>query len=151
MPVLRSDLDTLEQSFADNAAYHEELSRELDRRLARAAEGGGEKARAKHVARGKLPVRDRITALLDPGSPFLEIAPLAAEEMYDDAAPAAGMVCGIGRVLGQEVVVVANDATVKGGNYFPMTVKKPLRAQELARENNQIGRASGRERGGTDG
>src|SRR3546814_20493109 len=73
MPVLRSDLDTREQSFADNAAYHEELSRELDRRLARAAEGGGEKARAKHVARGKLPVRDRITALLDPGSPFLEI------------------------------------------------------------------------------
>src|SRR3546814_231159 len=114
MPVLRSDLDTREQSFTDNAAYHEELSRELDRRLARAAEGGGEKARAKHVARGKLPVRDRITALLDPGSPFLEIAPLAAEEMYDDAAPAAGMVCGIGRVLGQEVVVVANDATVKG-------------------------------------
>ncbi|HEY9541015.1 MAG TPA: carboxyl transferase domain-containing protein [Luteimonas sp.] len=136
MPVLRSDLDTREQSFADNAAYHEELSRELDRRLARAAEGGGEKARAKHVARGKLPVRDRITALLDPGSPFLEIAPLAAEEMYDDAAPAAGMVCGIGRVLGQEVVVVANDATVKGGTYFPMTVKKHLRAQEIARENN---------------
>ncbi|MFC3715856.1 carboxyl transferase domain-containing protein [Luteimonas soli] len=136
MPVLRSDLDTREQSFADNVAYHEELSRELDRRLARAAEGGGEKARAKHVARGKLPVRDRITALLDPGSPFLEIAPLAAEEMYDDAAPAAGMVCGIGRVLGQEVVVVANDATVKGGTYFPMTVKKHLRAQEIARENH---------------
>src|SRR3546814_89139 len=135
-PGLCSDLDTGEQSCTDNAAYREELSRELDRRLARAAEGGGEKARAKHAARGKLPVRDRITALLDPGSPFLEIAPLAAEEMYDDAAPAAGMVCGIGRVLGQEVVVVANDATVKGGTYFPMTVKKHLRAQEIARENN---------------
>ena len=136
MPVLRSALDTRAQSFVENADYHEALTRELDRRLARAAEGGGEKALAKHVARGKLPVRERITALLDPGSPFLEIAPLAAEEMYDDAAPAAGMVCGIGRVMGQEVVVVANDATVKGGTYFPMTVKKHLRAQEIARENH---------------
>ncbi|GAA3923663.1 carboxyl transferase domain-containing protein [Luteimonas lutimaris] len=136
MPVIRSALDTRAQSFVENAAYHEELTRELDRRLAHAAEGGGEKARAKHVARGKLPVRERITALLDPGSPFLEIAPLAAEGMYDDAAPAAGMVCGIGRVMGQEVVVVANDATVKGGTYFPMTVKKHLRAQEIARENH---------------
>ena len=136
MPVIRSALDTRAQSFAENVAYHEELTRELDRRLARAAEGGGAKARAKHIARGKLPVRERITALLDPGSPFLEIAPLAAEDMYDGAAPAAGMVCGIGRVMGQEVVVVANDATVKGGTYFPMTVKKHLRAQEVARENN---------------
>src|SRR5690606_38488209 len=108
---------------------------ELDGRLARAADGGGDKAREKHVARGKLPARERIAALLDPGSPFLEIAPLAAEEMYDGAAPAAGMVCGIGRVMGQEVVVVANDATVKGGTYFPMTVKKHLRAQQVAREN----------------
>src|SRR3546814_5070781 len=102
MPVLRSDLDTREQSFTENAAYHEELSRELDRRLARAADGGGEKARAKHVARGQLPVRDRITALLDPGSPILEIAPLAAAARYADAAPAVGMVRGLGRVLGQE-------------------------------------------------
>src|SRR5690606_37901020 len=82
------------------------------------------------------PVRERIDALLDPGSPFLEIGPLAAEEMYDGAAPAAGMVCGIGREMGQEVVIVANDATDKGGTYFPMTVKKHLRAQETARENN---------------
>ncbi|MFP5374518.1 MAG: carboxyl transferase domain-containing protein [Gammaproteobacteria bacterium] len=135
MPVIDSQLDPRSQEFRDNAAYHRSLVEELDRRLARAAEGGGEKAREKHVERGKLLARDRIAALLDPGSPFLEIAPLAAEDMYDGAAPAAGMVCGIGRVLGQEVVVVANDATVKGGTYFPMTVKKHLRAQEIAREN----------------
>lgn len=135
MPALPSSLDPRSQDFQENAAYHRALVEELDRRLARAAEGGGEKARNKHTKRGKLLVRDRITALLDPGSPFLEIAPLAAEGMYDDAAPAAGIVAGIGRVHGQEVVIVANDATVKGGTYFPMTVKKHLRAQEVAREN----------------
>ena len=135
MPALSSALDPRSQEFQDTVAYHRALVDELDARLARAAHGGGDKARDKHTARGKLLVRDRITALLDPGSPFLEIAPLAAEGMYDDAAPAAGMVCGIGRVQGQEVVVVANDATVKGGTYFPMTVKKHLRAQEIAREN----------------
>jgi 3-methylcrotonyl-CoA carboxylase beta subunit len=135
MPALTSQIDPRSQEFADNAAWHRELVAELDRRLAHAADGGGEKARARHVERGKLLPRERIVALLDPGSPFLEIAPLAAEDMYDGAAPAAGMVCGIGRVMGQEVVVVANDATVKGGTYFPMTVKKHLRAQEIAREN----------------
>ncbi|MFD0738525.1 carboxyl transferase domain-containing protein [Lysobacter koreensis] len=136
MPAISSQLDPRSQDFLDNVAYHRALVDELDARLARAADGGGEKARTKHTERGKLLARDRITALLDPGSPFLEIAPLAAEGMYDDAAPAAGIVCGIGRVLGQEVVVVANDATVKGGTYFPMTVKKHLRAQEIARENH---------------
>ena len=135
MPALTSQLDPRSQEFQDNVAYHRALVEELDARLARAAGGGGEKARTKHTERGKLLARDRITALLDPGSPFLEIAPLAAEGMYDDAAPAAGVVCGIGRVMGQEVVVVANDATVKGGTYFPMTVKKHLRAQEISREN----------------
>jgi 3-methylcrotonyl-CoA carboxylase beta subunit len=135
MPALTSHIDPRSQDFQDNVAYHRALVDELDARLARAAEGGGEKARAKHTERGKLLARDRISALLDPGSPFLEIAPLAAEGMYGDAAPAAGMVCGIGRVMGQEVVIVANDATVKGGTYFPMTVKKHLRAQEIAREN----------------
>ncbi|WP_407351896.1 carboxyl transferase domain-containing protein [Luteimonas sp. R10] len=135
MPVLSSSLDPRSQDFLDNASHHRALADELDRRLARAAEGGGEKARGKHSARGKLLARERITALLDAGSPFLEIAPLAAEDMYDGAAPAAGLVCGIGRVMGQEVVIVANDATVKGGTYFPMTVKKHLRAQEIAREN----------------
>ncbi|TWI11968.1 3-methylcrotonyl-CoA carboxylase beta subunit [Lysobacter ruishenii] len=135
MPALTSQLDTRSQDFQANVAYHRALVDELDARLARAAGGGGDKARTRHTERGKLLARDRITALLDPGSPFLEIAPLAAEGMYDDAAPAAGMVCGIGRVMGQEVVIVANDATVKGGTYFPMTVKKHLRAQEVAREN----------------
>src|SRR5690606_10522477 len=128
--------DPRSQEFIENAGYHRSLVGELERRLARAAEGGGPAAREKHVERGKLLVRDRIAALLDPGSPFLEIAPLAAEDMYDGAAPAAGIVCGIGRVMGIEVVIVANDATVKGGTYFPMTVKKHLRAQEIARENN---------------
>ena len=135
MPAITSQLDPRSQDFLDNLAYHRSLVDELDARLARAAEGGGENARTRHTERGKLLARDRITALLDPGSPFLEIAPLAAEGMYDDAAPAAGIVCGIGRVQGQEVVIVANDATVKGGTYFPMTVKKHLRAQEIAREN----------------
>jgi 3-methylcrotonyl-CoA carboxylase beta subunit len=135
MPRINSQLDPRSQDFKDNAAYHGALVEELDRRLARAADGGDEKARNRHTERGKLLVRERIAALLDPGSPFLEVAPLAAEDMYDNDAPAAGMVCGIGRVMGQEVVVVANDATVKGGTYFPMTVKKHLRAQEIAREN----------------
>ena len=136
MPVLTSQLDPRSTEFKDNATYHRALVEELDRRLAYAAGGGGEKARHKHTERGKLLARERITALLDPGSPFLEIAPLAAEDMYDGAAPAAGMVAGIGRVQGLEVVIVANDATVKGGTYFPMTVKKHLRAQEIARENH---------------
>ncbi|MBC2806343.1 methylcrotonoyl-CoA carboxylase, partial [Rhizobium ruizarguesonis] len=95
-----------------------------------------EAARAKHTARGKLLVRDRIDALLDPGSAFLEIAPLAAHGMYEDAVPVAGVVAGIGRVSGVECVIVANDATVKGGTYYPMTVKKHLRAQEIAEQNH---------------
>src|SRR5678816_3450149 len=136
MPALTSSLDPRSQDFLDNAVYHRSLVEELDTRLAQAAEGGGEKARNKHTERGKLLPRERITALLDPGSPFLELSPLAAEGMYDGAAPAAGIVTGIGRVHGQEVVVVANDATVKGGTYFPITVKKHLRAQDIARENH---------------
>ncbi len=136
MPALTSQLDPRSADFIANADYHRALADELRTRLARAAEGGGAQAQAKHTARGKLLARDRITALLDPGAPFLEIAPLAAEDMYDGAAPAAGVVAGIGRVQGQEVVIVANDATVKGGTYFPMTVKKHLRAQEIARENH---------------
>ena len=136
MPALRTQIDPRSPDFTAHAAHHRQLAAELERRLARAAGGGGDKARQRHTERGKLLARDRIDALLDPGSAFLEIAPLAAEEMYDGAAPAAGMVCGIGRVMGQEVVVVANDATVKGGTYFPVTVKKHLRAQEIARENH---------------
>ncbi len=136
MPVLRSHLDTRSEDFLANHAALQAAVDELQRRLARAAEGGGEKARRKHTERGKLLPRERIAALLDPGSPFLEVAPLAAEDMYDGQAPAAGMIAGIGRVQGIEVLVVANDATVKGGTYFPMTVKKHLRAQEIARENH---------------
>jgi 3-methylcrotonyl-CoA carboxylase beta subunit len=108
---------------------------ELDERLARAAGGGGEKARARHVSRGKLLPRERVDRLLDPGSPFLELAPLAAEDLYDGAAPGAGIIAGVGRVEGREVVIAANDATVKGGTYYPMTVKKHLRAQEVALQN----------------
>ncbi|SIR75585.1 carboxyl transferase domain-containing protein [Williamsia sterculiae] len=104
-------------------------------RMARAARGGGDKARERHLSRGKLLPRDRIDTLLDAGSPFLEIAPLAAEDMYDGKAPAAGVIAGIGRVSGRECVIVANDATVSGGTYYPMTVKKHLRAQEVAAAN----------------
>ena len=112
-----------------------ELVDELRERLALARQGGSEKARRKHTDRGKLLVRDRVDRLLDPGSPFLELSPLAAHEMYGGAVPSAGVVTGIGRVSGREVVVVANDATVKGGTYYPMTVKKHLRAQTVAADN----------------
>ncbi|WP_313810485.1 carboxyl transferase domain-containing protein [Glutamicibacter sp.] len=112
-----------------------ELVAELHQKLAAAAAGGPEKSRERHVARGKLLPRDRVDQLLDDGSPFLEVAPLAAHGMYDDASPGAGIITGIGLVHGRHVMVVANDATVKGGTYFPMTVKKHLRAQEIALEN----------------
>jgi 3-methylcrotonyl-CoA carboxylase beta subunit len=135
MPALHSSIDPRSPEFADNAAHLKALVEDLRAQLDRVAEGGGAKAREKHVARGKLLPRERVDALLDPGSPFLEICPQAAHGMYEDAAPGAGLVAGIGRVHGGEVMVLANDATVKGGTYFPMTVKKHLRAQEIAREN----------------
>ncbi len=135
MPVLHSHIDPRSPEFADNAAHLKALVADLRAQLDRVALGGGDKAREKHVARGKLLPRERVDALLDPGSPFLEIAPQAAHGMYEDQAPGAGLVAGIGRVHGGEVMVLANDATVKGGTYFPMTVKKHLRAQEIAREN----------------
>jgi 3-methylcrotonyl-CoA carboxylase beta subunit len=128
-------VDTGSAEYRENAAQLQSLVADLRERLSLAAAGGGAEARDKHVARGKLLPRDRIEALLDPGSPFLEIAPLAAGGMYGDEAPAAGLVAGIGRILGRELVVVANDATVKGGTYYPITVKKHLRAQEIALEN----------------
>jgi 3-methylcrotonyl-CoA carboxylase beta subunit len=135
MPILESRIDPKSADFRGNAERLRALVADLKAQLDRAAAGGGDKAREKHTARGKLLSRERIRALLDPGSPFLELSPLAAHGMYDDAAPAAGLLTGIGRVHGQEIVVVANDATVKGGTYFPMTVKKHLRAQEVALEN----------------
>ncbi|MEB3067592.1 carboxyl transferase domain-containing protein [[Mycobacterium] vasticus] len=116
-------------TFADE---HRRLVAELNVKLAAAALGGNERSRERHVARGKLLPRDRVDRLLDPGSPFLELAPLAADGMYDDECPGAGIITGVGRVSGRECVIVANDATVKGGTYYPVTVKKHLRAQEVA-------------------
>ncbi|MDQ6607449.1 MAG: methylcrotonoyl-CoA carboxylase, partial [Actinomycetota bacterium] len=118
-----------------NRVGHLELIAELERRRARACAGGGERSRARHVDRGKLLVRDRVERLCDPGAPFLELSPLAAEDLYDGAAPAAGIVTGVGVIEGRHCVVVANDATVKGGTYYPITVKKHLRAQEVALHN----------------
>ncbi|HST43149.1 MAG TPA: carboxyl transferase domain-containing protein [Conexibacter sp.] len=119
-------------SFRDG---HLELIADLEARLERVRGGGGPRAMERHVARGKLPARERIERLCDPGAPFLELAPLAAEELYDGAAPSAGVVAGVGVVHGRHCMIVANDATVKGGTYFPLTVKKHLRAQEVAAEN----------------
>ncbi len=136
MSKLRSHADPKSEGFRRNAAAYEELLDELRGRSAEARRGGGEKAQRRHKERGKLPVRDRIELLLDPGTAFLEISPLAAFGMYDGRVPAAGIVTGIGRVSGREVVIVANDATVKGGTYYPITVKKHLRAQEIAEQNH---------------
>ncbi|CAL9587500.1 Methylmalonyl-CoA carboxyltransferase 12S subunit [Streptomyces sp. enrichment culture] len=134
-PELTSAADPASEAFRANEEGHHALVEELRTKLAAAAQGGGEKARARHTARGKLLPRDRVDTLLDPGSPFLELAPLAADGMYEGQAPAAGVIAGIGRVSGRETVIVANDATVKGGTYYPMTVKKHLRAQEVALDN----------------
>jgi 3-methylcrotonyl-CoA carboxylase beta subunit len=135
MTTIRSTIDTGAEGFHQNAAHMRALVDDLRGQLARTAQGGDERARKKHLDRDKLLPRDRVIALLDPGSPFLELAPLAAHGMYDGDAPCAGIVTGIGLVHGREVVVVANDATVKGGTYYPLTVKKHLRAQEVALEN----------------
>ncbi len=135
MAVIESLLDVRSTEFAANATAMRALVEDLRARLARAAGGGGEAARARHVGRGKLLPRERVELLLDPGTPFLEFSPLAALGLYGDEAPAAGLITGIGRIAGRECVVVCNDATVKGGTYYPLTVKKHLRAQEIAREN----------------
>ncbi|MBA2676455.1 carboxyl transferase domain-containing protein [Ramlibacter sp.] len=135
MSVLETQLNPRSAEFLANAAAMRTLVDDLATQVAAATQGGGEAARAKHVARGKLLPRDRVSMLLDPGTPFLEIAPLAAWGMYDGAAPAAGVIAGIGRVNGVDCMVVCNDATVKGGTYYPMTVKKHLRAQEIAQQN----------------
>jgi 3-methylcrotonyl-CoA carboxylase beta subunit len=135
LPVLTSRVDTSSAEFGSNSDAHRALVVELRVALAKAALGGSAAARERHVARGKLLPRDRVDTLLDKGSPFLELSALAAGGMYDDEAPGAGLITGIGRVSGRECVVVANDATVKGGTYYPMTVKKHLRAQEVALAN----------------
>ncbi|HEX8159922.1 MAG TPA: carboxyl transferase domain-containing protein [Solirubrobacteraceae bacterium] len=133
--VLTASARRRDDAFAANEAAHRALVGDLREQLARSRAGGGERAAARHVARGKLLPRERVERLLDRGAPFLELSPLAAHGLYDGAAPGAGIVTGIGRVSGREVVIVANDATVKGGTYFPMTVKKHLRAQEIALQN----------------
>jgi 3-methylcrotonyl-CoA carboxylase beta subunit len=135
MGVLRSQIDPGDAAFRANAAAMRDLASDLAARARKAGEGGDRESRERHIARGKLLVRDRIRLLLDPGAPFLELSQLAAQGVYDDAVPAAGIVTGIGRICGRECMVVANDATVKGGTYYPLTVKKHLRAQEIAREN----------------
>ncbi len=132
---LRSRVDVTGEAFARNAEAQRRSSAELAERLATVRLGGTAASRARHVGRGKLLPRDRVDGLLDPGSPFLELSPLAANGMYGDEAPGAGIITGVGRVAGRECVVVANDATVKGGTYYPMTVKKHLRAQEVALHN----------------
>ncbi|MGH3565182.1 MAG: carboxyl transferase domain-containing protein [Pseudonocardia sp.] len=133
--VLDSAVDPAGEAAARNAAAHRALVADLHAKLAVARLGGPERARARHVERGKLLPRARVDALVDPSSPFLELSPLAANGMYGDVAPGAGVITGVGRVAGRECVIVANDATVKGGTYYPMTVKKHLRAQEVALHN----------------
>ena len=135
MGILSSELNTRGDAFASNAAAMQRLVADLKAKVARVSEGGGDEARRRHVARGKLLPRERVDALLDPGTPFLELSQLAAHGLYNDGAPAAGIITGIGRVSGRECVIVCNDATVKGGTYYPVTVKKHLRAQEIAQEN----------------
>jgi len=135
MPVLATQLNARSADFQANASAMRGAVEDLKAQVDKAAAGGGEAARARHVARGKLLPRERVAMLLDPGTPFLELAPLAAHGMYNGDAPCAGVIAGIGRVNGIDCMVVCNDATVKGGTYYPMTVKKHLRAQEVAQQN----------------
>jgi 3-methylcrotonyl-CoA carboxylase beta subunit len=133
--VIKSSVDTASDEFGANQTAMRALIVELEHRRAEAAQGGPPRARERHVARGKLLPRERVMTLIDAGSPFLELSPLAANGMYEDAIHAAGIITGIGRIGGREGVIVCNDSTIKGGTYYPMTVKKHLRAQEVAREN----------------
>jgi 3-methylcrotonyl-CoA carboxylase beta subunit len=136
MTLLKSSVNTATEEYLRNAEAMEALVTDLREKVAALKLGGGEKARAKHEARGKLLPRERIRQLLDVGSPFLELSQFAAYQVYDDEVPAAGLIAGIGRVSGRECLILANDATVKGGTYYPLTVKKHLRAQEIAEQNH---------------
>ncbi|HEV7255500.1 MAG TPA: carboxyl transferase domain-containing protein [Mesorhizobium sp.] len=135
MAVIRSELQPSSEAFQANAAWMRGLAAEIANKAAMIEQGGPEEARRRHMERGKLLPRQRLATLLDPGSPFLEIGQFAAWNMYGESVPSAGIITGIGRIEGREVMMVINDATVKGGTYYPMTVKKHLRAQEIAREN----------------
>ncbi len=136
MTVLKTSIDTRSGEFAANSYAMRAVVGDLRAQVEAVRQGGGEKARARHLARGKMPPRERVRALLDPGSPFLELSQLAASGLYGEDIASAGLITGIGRISGIECVVVCNDATVKGGTYYPVTVKKHLRAQEIARENH---------------
>lgn len=136
MSVIKSKINTRSADFESNASAMQKLVDDLYEKIEQIKQGGGEKYQQRHLSKGKLLPRDRIQQLLDPGSPFLELSQLAAYEVYEDNVPAAGMIAGIGRVSGQECMIVANDATVKGGSYYPLTVKKHIRAQTIAEENN---------------
>ena len=136
MAVIASKIDANGAGFRANDAHHRKLAADLRELIAKVALGGDERSRARHVERGKFLPRERLERLIDPGSAFLETSQLAAHELYADAVPSAGIITGIGRVAGRECVIVVNDATVKGGTYYPMTVKKHLRAQEIALENH---------------
>src|SRR4051794_20520164 len=135
MVLIESRADPGSDEFQQNAAHNRALVATLRERLQKVQRGGGEEAVQRHQRRGKLLAHERINRLLDPGTPFLELSPLAARGLYDDEAPSAGLVTGVGLVEGREVAIVANDATVKGGTYYPITVKKHLRAQEIAQQN----------------
>ena len=135
MAAIATSVDTASKEFRANQTAMRALVTELESRRTEAAAGGPARARERHLARGKLLPRERVMTLIDSGTPFLELSALAANGMYDDAIHAAGIITGIGRVAGRECVIVCNDSTIKGGTYYPMTVKKHLRAQEIAREN----------------
>ena len=135
MARIATSIDREAREFRSNAGQWRALADELRNCRAAAALGGPEKARERHLARGKLLPRERVMRLIDPGSPFLELSPLAAFGLYEEAIHGAGLIAGIGRVEGRECMIVANDSTIKGGTYYPMTVKKHIRAQEIAREN----------------
>lgn len=135
MPKIISKIKSSSEEFQKNAASMQALVDELMQKVEQVQQGGEEKTRQAHLSRGKLLPRDRINQLLDPGSPFLEISQLAAENVYPESIPAAGIIVGIGRVSGRECMIIANDATVKGGTYYPLTVKKHLRGQAIAQEN----------------
>src|SRR5919106_6726709 len=135
MQKLETLINKNSSTYKTNLERMMKLIGELRRRIAEAREGGGAKYVQRHREQGKMPVRDRIARLVDPGSPFLELSPLAGYGVYEDETPGAGIVTGIGRIAGRDAIIVANDATVKGGTYYPVTVKKHLRAQQIALEN----------------
>jgi acetyl-CoA carboxylase carboxyltransferase component len=136
MEVIESTISTSSKEYKENFAHYEKLAKDMKEKITTAMKGGGEDAVKLHKSRKKMLARERIDVLLDPDTPFMEFNTLAGYDMYDNKAPAAGIVTGIGIIHGREVVIVANDATVTGGTYYPITVKKHLRAQEIALENN---------------